>query len=85
MEKSSKKEKSLLYKLSSKLMSIDKYGEARHLSIAGRDTYPSVFGTLLTLIILSVMVPFGFNKFIIMRDREDTNFQSTVKERALDP
>ena len=85
MDKRSKREKPLLSKLSSKLMSIDKYGETRHLSIAGSNHYPSVLGTLLTLIIFSVMIPFGFNKFIIMRDREDTNFQSTVKERAIDP
>ena len=66
-------------------MSIDKYGETKSFMIAGNDTYPSVFGTLITLIIFIVIVPFGFNKFIIMRDREDTNFQSTIEERAIGP
>ena len=55
-------------------MSIDKYGEKKSFSIAGSEAYPSVLGSLLTLIIFAVIVPFGFNKFIIMRDREDTNF-----------
>ena len=66
-------------------MSIDKFGESPAFQIAGRDTYPSLIGTVLTLIILSVVIPFGFNKFIIMRDRDDTNFQSIVNEAAIQP
>ena len=84
MPKQGGKKGSFLSEVSRKLMSIDKYGETKSFSIAGNNTYPSVFGTLITLIIFVVIVPFGFNKFIIMRDREDTNFQSTIEERAID-
>ena len=58
-------------------MSIDKYGERASFTVAGSKTFPSVMGTLITVIIISVVIPFGFNKFLIMRDREDTNFHTT--------
>ena len=66
-------------------MSIDKFGESPTFKVAGRDTYPSTIGAVLTLVILGVVIPFGFNKFIIMRDRDDTNFQSIVNEAAISP
>ena len=58
-------------------MSIDKYGEQASFTIAGSKTYPSFMGTLITILVISVVIPFGFNKFLIMRDREDTKFHTT--------
>ena len=64
-------------------MSIDKYGERPSLTVAGSETYQSILGTLITIIVLSVVIPFGFNKFLIMRDREDTYFHTIIEEQAI--
>ena len=75
MSQNSKKDKSLLRKLGASIMSIDKYGESATFSIGGKSSYPSIIGTLISILILFVVVPYGFNKFIIMKDYEDTSFQ----------
>ena len=66
-------------------MSIDKFGETPTFTVNGRDTYSSLIGMVLTLVILGVVIPFGFNKFIIMREYDDTNFQSIVNEQTVGP
>ena len=66
-------------------MSIDKFGESPTFQVAGRDTYPSLIGTVLTLIIVMVVIRFGINKFIIMKDRDDTKYQSVIEDRAIGP
>ena len=80
MPKNSPTDGSLLSKLGRKFMSIDKFAERPGFSVDGSDTYPSLKGTLLTILVIAVVIPFGFNKFLIMRDREDTYFHTITEE-----
>ena len=65
-------------------MSIDKYRESPSFSITGSSGYPSICGTLISLLVLAVVIPYGSNKFFIMKDYEDTNFQSITESNAID-
>ena len=35
--------------------------------------------------VLAVVVPYGINKFVIMKDYSDTNFQNIIVKNAIDP
>ena len=70
----------LLTRLGQKVMELDNYGEAASFNIAGKSSYPSVYGTLISILILAVVIPYGTNKFIVMRNYEDTNFMSITLE-----
>ena len=65
-------------------MSIDKYGEQSSFNIGGRNTYRSVFGTFVSMVVLLVVIPYGFNKFIVMKEYDDTSFQSITIENAFE-
>ena len=64
-------------------MQIDKYGESASFNIAGRSSYPSVYGTIISMLILAVAFPYGVNKFVVMKNYEDTNFQSITLENEI--
>ena len=57
-------------------MAIDKYGESPSFSIEGNRTFRSIYGTIISILVLSVAIPYGVNKFVVMKGREDTSFQS---------
>ena len=65
-------------------MSIDKYSESPSFSIQGGSGYPSICGAFVSLLVLAVVIPYGSNKFFIMRDYEDTTFQSITEANAID-
>ena len=44
----------------------------------------SVFGTIVSLGIVVTVLAYGTNKFQLMIDREDSDFQTIVNTRALD-
>ena len=77
------KKKNLLSKIGSQMMRIDKFGETASFSIAGRDSYPSFCGTLISIMVLSVVIPYGLNKYLIMQEYEDTSFQSIKVDNAI--
>ena len=58
----------------SQIMRIDKFGESASFSIAGQSEFSSVCGTLISIMVLSVVIPYGFNKYLIMNDYDDTSF-----------
>ena len=58
----------------------DGFGESVNFTINGQDSYPSIFGTLLTLAIATTVTIYSANKFIIMLGREDTTFQETTRQ-----
>ena len=68
------REPPLLTRIGETIMSIDKYGESASFNIAGKRTYPSVYGTFISILIFAVVIPYGTNKFMIMRNYEDTNY-----------
>ena len=65
---------SLLIRIGEKVMAFDKYGESASLSVDGKSTFPSIYGMIISILILLVAVPYGANKFVIMLGREDTSF-----------
>ena len=77
------RKRTLLSRIGEKVMQIDKYGESASFTIAGRSSYPSVYGTIISMLIFTVVIPYGFNKFIVMKNYEDTNFQSITLENAI--
>ena len=72
--------RNLLTKLGEKMMEIDKYGESASFNIAGKSSFPSVYGTLISILVLVIVIPYAINKFVVMRNYEDTNFSSITQE-----
>ena len=59
-----------------KLMKTDVFAEpAAAFKVRGSDTYPSPFGTLMSLLLFGIVATYGINKFALMADREDVNFK----------
>ena len=81
---SASNKKGLLSKIRSQVLRIDKYGETASFTIKGRDALPSFCGTLVSVMVLAVVLPYGFNKYLIMKDYDDTSFQSITIENAID-
>ena len=44
----------------------DRFGETVSFKIADRETFPSVFGTLVSLTIFAFMLMYGLKKFTVM-------------------
>ena len=74
--------RNLLTKLGEKMMEIDKYGESASFNIAGKSSYPSVYGTLISILVLVIVIPYATNKFVVMQNYEDTNFSSITLENG---
>ena len=73
----------LLTRIGETIMSIDKYGESASFNIAGKRTYPSVYGTFISILIFAVVIPYGTNKFMVMQEREGTDHQRTLTKKGL--
>ena len=79
----SKSKKSSLSKLGDKIMSADHYGETAKFNINGQESYPSVVGTIISLLIFAVVIAYGLNKFIIMWEFNDTKHQTVTLENEI--
>ena len=60
------KKPTLLSKVADKIMSIDLYGESTAFTVNGSASYPSFCGTIMSLIVFLVVLPYGINKYTIM-------------------
>ena len=65
-------------------MRIDKYGEQASFNMGGNSSFSSVHGTLISILVLAIVIPYGVNKYLVMKDRDDTNFESITIENAFD-
>ena len=52
----------------------DRFGETMSFTVADRKSFPSVFGTLVSLTIFAYMLMYGFKKFTVMQTYSDTKF-----------
>ena len=50
---------------------------------SGGDSFGSVFGAFMSLIVWAIVVLYGFNRFIIMRNYEDTNYMEYSVKNGL--
>ena len=69
------KEKNQTKKIGNAIRTLDSFGEsASFTTFNGRTKVGSIYGAILTLLIFSVTLLYGVSKFIVLKDREDTNF-----------
>ena len=66
------------------LMRIDLFGETASFDINGRTSYPSVCGSLMSVVIFAAILAYGDKKYRVMLDYEDTMHQTTLKENNFD-
>ena len=52
----------------------DQFAEIPAFKIKGRDGYPSIIGTLTSLVIFGTVIAYGVNKYDIMMKYEDTQY-----------
>ena len=78
------RKKSALDQVGGVFTSIDFFGETADFSIEGKRTVKSVFGALISLVIVVVTFVYGTNKFIIMYNRENTDYQTIETEVGLE-
>ena len=53
----------------------DIFGDQVKFTVDGNETYTSVYGTLVSLVIFAILLPYTVKKFGVMLEREDTRFQ----------
>ena len=74
-----KKKTTSIFKKSQNLFSeLDQFGKTIGFEIKGSNSYKSMLGATLTLIITVITLSYGVNKLFIMKDMRDTNFQTVV-------
>ena len=66
------------------LMRIDLFGETASFDIKGKASYPSICGTMMSVVIFAAILAYGGKKYRVMLDREDTMHQSTFKKDSYD-
>ena len=49
----------------------------------GGDQFGSIFGALISLLVSLIVAVYGLNKFIIMKDHEDTHFNEYSERNGL--
>ena len=64
---------------------LDLYGEAITFNIDGEGEYTTVFGALLSLLILTVVFRYGSDKFVVLQARGDTTYQEYVEVGEIPP
>ena len=74
MGKSSDSKPTLLGRVTEKFMSLDMYGESLTFTINGSNTYPSIYGALISLAIFALVLPYGAHKFKTMWNFDDTTY-----------
>ena len=65
-------------------MRIDSFGESLSFTADGATKYPSGFGTFISFIVILITLSFGYNKFMIMWQYDDTRHQVTTIYNVLD-
>lgn len=69
----------------SKIMQLDLFGETTGFTIEGSKQYPSIFGTVLSLMIFTLVIIYGQNKVTVFYKKGDNSFQEIVNRNELDP
>ena len=63
---------------------LDMFGEKINFNIGGKSsTYKTVRGSFVSIVILSLILIYGTQKFITMYRREATKFQSKIEKSAI--
>ena len=71
--------KSSIQMLGQKAKSIDIFGEGVTLRVSREDSKRKTFlGSFLTLVIAVITVTYGFKRYAVMREYEDTVHQSSI-------
>ena len=54
----------------------DKYGESMGFEIDGKGTFPSILGIIISLMVNSVLIGYFYKQFKVVKEYEDTSYQS---------
>ena len=58
--------------------SFDIFDEKPGLTVDGEQSYKSMFGATLSIFMFLLVLVYGVNRFLVMKNREDTNNVSSV-------
>ena len=83
MGKKHTKKPTLLSSVADKFMSLDMFGETLTFTIDSADTYPSLCGTIVSLAIFALVLPYGAHKFTTMWEYGDTSHQDITDENSI--
>ena len=74
MSKSRGQNESFLRKIGSLCKNQDLYAEKVAFTINGSESHKTIVGAFLSMVIAILVFGYGTDKFIVMLDREDTNY-----------
>ena len=75
MSKNSKRSNRIGGKVNGILSQADLFGETVGFDIRGSTSVKGIFGAFLSLAIMGVVFAYGTNKYLIMKNREGTDYQ----------
>ena len=70
-------------KISNLFKEIDLFGEQIVFQIKGADSYKSVLGAIISVVVITIVLAYGYNKFQIMKNFEGTDYQTITNAKAL--
>ena len=78
-----KEKRSVLSNLQSKLLSIDMFGQAAQFDIEGESTYNTCVGSIASILIFLLVVPYAYKKSILMLEMNDTHYSDSTTHGKL--
>ena len=64
-------------------MRVDFFGEKASFHIDGEQSYNSIFGAIISIGIIGTIMAYGINKYKIMKNFEETNFQQSMSRGVI--
>lgn len=65
-------------------MRIDLFGETASFDIAGKSAYPSMCGTIMSIVVYAAILCYSSKQYNVMVGYEDTTHSTTLKKDGLD-
>ena len=80
-----KRSQTTLLRLKRLIYKVDSFGETETLRIDGESSYRSLFGAVVSLLIMVIVFMYGFQKGMAWKNRDDYIIQQQIKSFGLDP
>ena len=66
-----------------KFKKIDLYSQTIGFRVNGNDSLGSTFGSCISLVMITIVATYGFHKFLVMKNYDDTRFNEYVGKNEL--
>ena len=66
-----------------KFRKIDLYSQRIGFRVNGNDSLGSIFGACISLVMITIVATYGFHKFLVMKNYDDTRFNEYVGKNEL--